>query len=227
MAEPWSGLLVPVPVDRLREYAEGRRLVVGTGEYHAIVEDEPGDAAWARAIAAELSQDYDGEHYVFHRHPDFEALTIIVDGEETFDDDGAIDEIAQQRGVPLARPRAPVRHKSYLVAEGATPEDVTRALGGRPAPRRHLEPTPIGTVGWVDDGDLGFFARPVSASLNCRAFSVVDGPQRFAITVFEQGTETGRFEQPRTAWCEQLPVAEIRGATTRDEILRALCIRDH
>lgn len=215
---PTSGLLAPVPLDVLRARADGREVIAGARDYHAVVTDEPGDMQWAERLATELSAGQPGTFYAFGSHPDYEWLTTIENGRTVSSDEGAVD--AERFGVTLVPPVA--RPASYLVVENATPEQVADALGGGPAPRRHLEKTALGTLGWTEGADLGFLASRVSRELGRRTFAVVDDGTRFRVRIHEHGTETGRFEVPATSWSEPLRVNVILGAITLDEIRRKL-----
>jgi hypothetical protein len=219
-------VLAPVPPDVLRQLAQGSlRVIPGARDYHALVDDEPGDMMWAEELATRLSASHRGKHYAFGIYKDeYFHLTIAQDGRVLSSDEGAIDHIARELGCPvMPEPFSSRRGVSnFLVVEGATPDEVAPAIGIEPAPRRHLEPSALGTIGWVDGGDLGIAAGKVSRQLGRRAYAITDEPDQLYLQIFEGGKEVGFFEESPTPWGDRCRVASVLGEATPDGIRKKL-----
>ena len=211
-------LIAPMTADALRLVADGRDVIIGAGAHHAIASREPGDTDWAEPLAQRLSSSHAGTFWAYLVYSDYEWLTEVVGGEIVKSDEGAIDLAAL--GLSWGAP--PVEPRRYLLAVGVTPDDVARALGGKPAPRRHLVSVRIGTLGWTDGADLGFLAARVSAALSCRTYAVVDEGHSLRVRVHESGEEKGRYERKPSDWSEGLRLTEIEGASSPDEVRAAL-----
>jgi hypothetical protein len=118
---------------------------------------------------------------------------------------------------------APPGPAIYLFVEGATPDEVTRAIAGGPAPTRRLEAIEGGTLGWVPGGGLGHLAGRVSKALRKRAYAVTDdAPDALRVIAYECGEEVGMFQDPPSRWEDVPRLTSAFGETSGDAIRRKL-----
>jgi hypothetical protein len=123
---------------------------------------------------------------------------------------------------PFERPRS-VPRRMVLVVEHASADEVRRVLGDDD--RLRIEATPAGVRVSAEDGRLPTESLDLTKALRKAVIYEVEhtlDPEAFRVIVLQDCEEKGSFDLPPVD-VEQ-PLSEIRGATTRDDILAKLAI---
>jgi len=229
---PTWALAAPVAPGLLRrilnedeDYADSK-VVEGTGRYHAIAGSDPVPIHGAEEeLAARISRSHSGEVWLLYFDADPLWVVAFENGEKTVDREDDPFAVAAELRLSTLFPPKKAEPRGFILVEGASPEDVARALRvpvPEPGGRLHLEATPKGTLGWTDGATLDVRAAEISKKLLRKVYGVSDGDSSFHVRVFESGEETACFEDPTSSWSDDCRVDEILGETTPEQILRAI-----
>lgn len=227
--DPCWVLLTDTGLHALRSIFAGRyerarwRLVQGTGEFHALVDDEPGtEHSGEREIAEILSKQ--GRCWVGYFDPPW--ISTYERGALKADEEGDPYSLALSLGCPL-RPEPPPFERPptcTLVAIGTTASALAAALGEEwPLPEgseMSIVEVPMGVAAWDNAGDVIDLSYRVARKLGGSLYSLeirADGV--FRCERFEGGELIGLFDHPSSWWSEEKRMLDVLGATTPTAIL--------
>jgi hypothetical protein len=253
----WA-LLAPVPQSRLasladeywrdkvgesEEFAEGREVIHGKGDYSAIIDRNPGseytnEVPLAKRISREVKQPV----YVLYLNDDYadtDAVAVYENGRQT-KTRRAPYAVARELGVNLpgdamaesgmGASRAALRPvQGLVVAEGVTAEDVARALGMSAPPRGpvHIKDVAAGSIMYNEEvGSAPPVMRRLSKAFpDKHIYTLIADPSsgRFVAREMLGGSEVGTFESPAPPDSSSSPLLEsVKGETNPRDIAARL-----
>lgn len=240
-AEVVWAVLAPLPHAQLSERAarawqkrygemEGAEpsweVLPGRAGYSAVIDRTRGSEGDDESLAQELSRESDGTFYLLRLRDEGEAVWAYERGELTRDMAREPYSFAESMGCALPEPYAgPPESKAVTlcVVEGATAEEVARALGANAA-RCRINTTQAGVLVYSQEISVSFFAFDIAeAQPAATVYSITSNPSpaRFGVQVFKGEQVVGNYEYPyiKTSY----PVlTDIKGETSPERIAAAL-----
>lgn len=236
----WA-VLAPAPPDLLRERAsrvldetsgvsDGWEVVPCDGEYSAVVGLDPQTEGDDESLAEELSRELAGTVYLLRLRDEREAVWAYEAGElvRDIDDDPYWFAVSLGCRLPGATYEPTASEAVTLsVVEGATPEEVARAL---------VEYADLCRVGTTANGDVlitsekisvGYLAYDLAAALpHATVYRLISDPAagRFGVLILKGEQVVGDFETPavKTSHPE---LTEVKGEQSPSAIAAALGVR--
>ena len=182
------------------------RLVRGRSGVHALVDDEPGtEHSGERELAEKLS--HTARCYVGYFDPPW--ISSCENGQWVDESEGDLYALARSLGCPLKDEPAPFEAPplSALVAQGATVEDLARALDWPwPLPSddaRKAQRVPLGAAAWEDGGDLIDLALRVARKLRLPLYTVEWRADKvLRCQLIRDAEVVSAFDDPMTWWSQ-------------------------
>jgi hypothetical protein len=200
-------------------------VVPGEGEYSAVV-GRAGSEGDDEGLAEEFSREDAAKVYLLRLRDEGEAVWAYEDGEltEVVSDDPQW--FAASLRCPLpGTPAGPLLSTavSLCVVEGATADEVVRALGEY-GDRCQLAPTSAGVLVHSETISTGFLVFDIAAALpHAAVYGLTSDPSsgRFGVLVLKGGKVFGNFETPhiKTSYPE---LSDVKGETSPLKIASAL-----
>jgi hypothetical protein len=236
----WA-VLAPAPPGLLSERAArvldeteaasyGWEVVPGDGEYSALVGRAPGTEGDDESLAEALSRELAGVVYLLRLRDEREAVWAYEAGElvREIEDDPFWFAASLGCRLPGTTVEPPASEAVMpCVVEGATTEEVTRALGEY-AGLCHVGATAAGSVLVTSEQiTAGYLAYDLAAALpHATLYRLISDPAagRFGVLVLRGEQVVGNFETPavKTSHPE---LTEVKGEQTPSEIAAALGVR--
>jgi hypothetical protein len=235
----WA-VLAPLPAAELRRIvAERWREVApyaiegppwdvteGNGEYAAVVSDVPGSESADRPVAERAASMTEKPVYALWLDPEREQIFVWNGGHGCAMRPGAPLELARTLGFDTAERTPQLPPFDLAVVEGATIEEIRRALGDAASePWLRIEPCAGGVLLSAEDGRIGTQGWDAAEALPQATTYLVQrwpGTGAFSVVVLRGGEDVGHFRVPQI---EDDALPDIKGARTPEGIAAALGIR--
>jgi hypothetical protein len=203
--------------------------IAGRKEYAALICRSPGAEGSDRHFAEITSRLTNGETvYSVWLDPERQQIFEWKNGKQIESRDEDPFDLAESLGFQVARqPGIPGPSTSLAVVEGASVEDVRRALNQQAdVTWLRFEPNDIGVLVRAKEGPLGTQAWDIAEALPDATVYYVNrwlDPEQFNVLVLRGSSEVGRFRSPPFEGDEE-GLKDVKGARTPEAVARALRI---
>jgi hypothetical protein len=204
-------------------------VISGRATYAALVCREPGSEGGDAWLAKSLSRSVEQPVYSLWFDPDRLEIWVYELGKQTGSRSEDPREFAENLKVPLpTRPTRIVETYSIAVVEGASPNEVTMALGEMATESwLCVKQGSAGVLVYSTDGDIGLLGWDLAIALpQASVYLLMREPQseRFAVYILHGNTQIGVLEIPQQDIVDVPSLACVKGARTPETIATVLGI---